>query len=415
MALVFTRIPKRGDICIGRLSDNKILYVKESSVTAASDIDATLYEVNGVVVDVKDYNGVKRALIVALNNSSLKWAERYVFNLTGYVLDEAAHTSTFKVCDSSAWGTYNSYSFTYSATDIDGLVAQLNAWFGETDPFDAQDWWAENVDGVVKVHFNFTDYRQTSNSGTDGFTLTGALLPDIKDNASIRRKNGYVGGEGAISNMAKAIQYFSADNSNTAYNPASDVTSIKRNYPVCLPAYLGTSQHQSDHCALLRQYYGGGENGWLKFLEGCLPVMPSDWGTIGRSNGKEMTQIMAAATYNSRTKADAHLCPAANYCNQKATTTIPQGEWWLPTTAEVARIMDGIKYSSNGSNRNLDILNSVLYRLGGNAISNGSYVWSCCRYGYRSAWLSVGNSGYFYYSYVCYACLAIPVSLQICA
>lgn len=415
MALAFTRIPKRGDICIGRLADNKILYVKESSVTAASDIDSTLYEVNGVVVDVKDYNGVKKALIVALNNSSLKWAERYVFNLTGYVLDGATHTSTFKVDDASAWGTYNSYSFEYAATDIDDFVAQLNAWFGVTAPFDTQGWWAENIDGTVRLNFNFTDYRQTSNSGADGFTLTGALLPDIKDNASIRRKNGYVGGEGAISNMAKAIQYFRADNSNTAYNPATNVTSIKRNYPVCLPAYLGTSQHQSDHCALLRQYYGEGEDGWLKFLESCLPVMPSDWGTMGRSNGKEMTRIMAAATYNSRTNTDAHLCPAANYCNQKATTTIPQGEWWLPTTAEVARIMDGIKYSSNGSNRNLDILNSVLYRLGGNAISNGSDVWSCCRSSYRGAWYSYGRYGCFGYGLVYGPYLAIPVSLQICA
>lgn len=414
MALSFTRIPKRGDICIGRLADNKILYVKESSVTAASDIDATLYEVNGVVVDVKDYNGVKKALIVALNNSSLKWAERYVFNLTGYVLDGATHTSTFKVCDSSAWGTYNSHSFTYSATDIDGLVAQLNAWFGETAPFDAQDWWAENVDEVVKVHFNFADHRQTSNSGADGFTLTGALLPDIKDNASIRRKNGYVGGEGAISNMAKAIQYFHADNSNTTYNPASDVTSIKRNYPVCLPAYLGTSQHQSDHCALLRQYYGAGEDGWLKFLEGCLPVMPIDWGAMGRSNGKEMTQIMAAATYNSRTKADAHICPAANYCNQKATTTIPQGEWWLPTTAEMARILDGIKYNSNGSSRNLDIINSALYRLGGNAINNSTSAWTCCRSGSRNVWIYHGGIGILsdYRSNDVFC--VIPVSLQIC-
>jgi hypothetical protein len=77
--------------------------------------------------------------------------------------------------------------------------------------------------------------------------------------------------------------------------------------------------------------------------------------------------------------------------------------------------MDGIKYGSNGSNRNLDILNSVLYRLDGNAISNGSYVWSCCRNIYRLAWYSNGSYGFFGSSVVYGTYLAIPVSLQICA
>ena len=96
---------------------------------------------------------------------------------------------------------------------------------------------------------------------------------------------GGTGGEGAISSWPIALAYFRADNSSTTYNPSSDVTDIKRGYPICLPGYLGTSTYQSDHCAALRAVYGEGEAGWLKFMESCLPVVPSDFGNMGMDFG----------------------------------------------------------------------------------------------------------------------------------
>lgn len=408
--MIFTNIPRRGDICLGRLSDSKVLFARLDSITALSDIPASTYEINGVVADVRD----GEALIVYKNNTSKKWSERYYFKLTGYTLDGAEHSGTFSIRQASdSWGTSHDYTFTYTASTLDDFVSQLNTWFAATAPFDTQDWYAEAGDDYVNLNFQYTDYRQANNNtGKDGFTMTANLLPEYALLANIRRKNGFTGGGGVISNMYRALTYFRNDSSNTTYNPNTDVTNVKRDYPICLPGYLGTSQYQSDHCAFLRSVYGTGEAGWKKFMESCLPVVPTDWGNMGMRDGLTRTAYLAAQTYNSRTVTGGVLCPAAKYCYDTTTTTLPSGNWHQPTTDEVYRVLDGIKYNSEGNDRNLDILNKALNLIGGSAISNGSSVWSCLRLSALFSWYASGGVGFFGSSGGMYSTyLAVPVSL----
>lgn len=409
MNMIFTNIPRRGDICLGRLSDNKVLFARLDSITALSDISSSTYEINGVVADVRD----GEALVVYKQNTSKKWAERYYFKLTGYTLDGAEHSGVISVRQASdSWAANHDYTFTYSASTLTDFVSQLNTWFASTAPFDTQDWYAEEGDGFVNMNFQFTDYRQVgNNTGKSGFTMTANLLPEYAFLANIRRKNGFTGGEGAISNMYRALTYFRNDNSSTTYNPNADVTNVKRSYPICLPAYLGTSQYQSDHCASLRSVYGAGEAGWKKFMESCLPVVPTDWGNMGMRDGLARTSYLAAQTYNSRTVTGGVLCPAAKYCYDTATATLPLGNWHLPTTDEVYRVLDGIKYNSEGNDRDLDILNKALNLIGGTAISNGSYVWSCLRGSAYGAWYAYGFTGFFSNYSMYGSSLSVPVSL----
>ena len=163
--------------------------------------------------------------------------------------------------------------------------------------------------------------------------------------------------------------------------------------------------------AFLRSVYGEGEAGWKKFMESCLPVIPTDWGNMGMRDGLPRTAYLAAQAYNSRTVTGGVLCPAAKYCYDTATTTLPQGNWHLPTTDEIYSILDGVKYNSEGSDRNLDILNKALNLIGGSAISNGSYVWSCLRGSAVTAWNAHGYYGFFNHYYMYNANLAVPVSL----
>ena len=179
---------------------------------------------------------------------------------------------------------------------------------------------------------------------------------------------------------------------------------------ICLPGYLGTSQYQSDHCAFLRSIYGEGEAGWLKFMQSCLPVLPSDWGNMGMRDGKARTQLLASKFYTSHTKTDpTPLCPAAYYAANIETATLPKGTFSLGTTEEVFEILDGIKYGTNGS-RDADKVNALQNHMGKSAISNGSYLWSCLRLGAGLAWIASGGNGFFYSSLMYSALVVVPVA-----
>jgi hypothetical protein len=422
--LRFTRVPERGDICLGNLTTKQVLFAKADSVEALADIDQSKYEINGVVA-ARDGNDV---LIVFKENASKTWAERYQFSLS---VTEGTTAGKLAVNDASNWAAYTVYTipiteFENTAEGKATLVSELNAFFQDTDNpvFQTQDWVAELAeDGTVNINFAYTDYRQASvtykpsdtavNRGSDGFTIAANAMPDIPFLANVLRKNGYAGADGAISSMTKALAYFRSDLNNATYNPTSNVASIKRNYPICLPGYLGTSQYSGgDRCALLRSVYGDGEQGWLKFMKSCLPVYPTEWGLMGWGDdiASELTKALAAKRYSSQKKTNEPMCKAACYCDDKATLSLPKGKWHLPSLEQIAQILDGVQYNVV-NNRNADVLNKSLNKINGSAVSCSSLLWSAFRVSANLAWFANGNVGFFnggnfYVSYV-----AVPVSL----
>ena len=145
-------------------------------------------------------------------------------------------------------------------------------------------------------------------------------------------------------------------------------------------------------------------------MASCRPVRYTDFGNMGMTDGLERTKLLASKTYSSLTKSESPLCQAASYCYNTETVCIPKGNWFLGTTRDIDELLDGIHYGTNGS-RTADPLNATLYKLGGSAISNGSYVWSCLRYSSSYAWLAVGGGGFFYDGHMYYSHLAVPLSL----
>jgi len=412
MAIKLTNLPKRGDAVLGILATNKIVFATHESMMS-NTLDTSVYEYIGVVLR----RSGKKVLYAYKENASKKWSDRYAFKLTGYTLDGTSRTGTLNVRTASDWGAAVAYTISYNASTLSDFVSQLNTAFQDNTNYPAlktQDWYAElDSSNNVVLHFAFSDYRQASNTGSAGFALTANLLPNCTAIANMRRNNGATGGEGAISSMERAIAYFYSDLNSSTYNPTSNVTSIARTYPICKPGYLGTSQYSggADRCADLRAVFGEGEAGWLKFMESCLPILPTDWGNMGMRNGKERTAHLASQTYVSNTQVTPKaLCPAADYCANISTSVLPKGTFWLPTTEEVAYLLKGIKYGTI-NDRNADIVNALQNKMGGSAISNGSYFWSCLRSNTNNAWYAHGSYGFFYGGVMCYANVCVPVSL----
>ena len=404
---IFTKIPKRGDIVVKDLTTKTPQYIVQETFVKA-DLNTNVYEIVGVVY----WTNGKEVGVVYKENASNAYCNRGWWYLTGYTLDGTSRTGIISIrVAADSYAANVDKTIAYTASDIEGMVAELNKAFLADAQFVEQDWYADVVDGKVRVHCDVKAYQQfSSNTGKGGFSL-GTCMPEITYKADMRRKHGGKGGEGAISSWHRALAYFRNDTTTTNYNPNADVTSIKRSYPICLPGYLGTSKNQSDHCAFLRSVYGEGEEGWIRFMRSCLPVVPTDYGNMGMHNGKERTQTLASFEFTSNKVAvPTPMCKAASYCAGKQSQTVEKGEFWLPTMEELSRIIKDVEYGTNSS-RNADVLNKGLNLIGGNAVSNGSNWWSCLRCYTNGAWCSIGNGGFFngnnmYNSYGC-----VPVSL----
>ena len=406
---VFTQLPKRGDIVVKDLKTKTPQYIIQDTFVK-EELNTSVYEIVGVVY----WTNGKKVGVVYKENASHPYCNRVWWYLSGYTLDGAQHTGVISALfASNSWAANLDKTITYNASDMEGLVAALNAAFLADDDFLSQDWYADIFDGKVRVHCNHIDYRQcASNSAKSGFYLTGSC-PEIIAKADIRRKHGGKLGGGAISSWHRALAYYRNDNGKDSNKGGrtSEQTSIKQGYPINLPTWLGTStKNPGDFCAPLRAIYGEGEEGWLRFMKSCLPVVPTDSGNTGVHNGKERTAKLASFEFTSSKVAEpTPMCKAAVYCFNKQSQTVEKGEFWLPTTEELARILDGVEYGTK-SDRNADALNKGLNLIGGAPVSNGSLWWSCLRFDTYVALISNGYNGLFSYGQMHYRYGCAPVS-----
>lgn len=406
-------IPKRGDYCIKKIEDKSVHYIDIDSISSISDIDNG-YELVGIVCGF--ING--EALVVRNpEKHNDTWCDILQYVLTGYTLDGTDQSGVLSIRDNSTATENTDYTIPYNATTKEDLAAQLNVFFANNDAFKTQGFYASIADDKVIIHYlSIFIYQSLYIAGKNGFTLTLNTMPEIKKSNNFRRKNGEQFGEGVIGNMEQALAYFRNDSSSSKYNPTNIVTSVKLTYPICLPAYLGTSSYRDgDKCSFLRSVYGEGEEGWKKFIKSFLPVYPTDYGVIN-TTGKELTKVLASKRYNDLDKINEPMCKAAYYCHSMTSATIDEGEFWLPGVQELSIILDGIKYDTV-SDGNADIINKALNKVGWTSIRNSSNCWSVLSEDYLFAWFYFGESGYFGYGYFDYMneCLAVslyPLTLK---
>ena len=358
-------------------------------------------EVIGVVVigvDHQDFRG--EVAVMSKTFTSAPMLERLFVRLSGYTLDGTDRTGTLSVWEASDnWAAAHDYAVGYNADSAEALASQLNAYFKANEPFAAQDWVAEaDGDGNITLHYAFTRNSQTMNGAKDGFAVAWAVAPRWASTTDILRRNGKRSGEGVIANWAKALAYFRGDNSNKTYNPASDVTTIKISYPICLPGYLGTSKYQSDHCSYLRGVYGEGKEGWQKFMERLLPVRPSEYGIFNASRygtAKRNTYYLAGIKFAGQDGTEKYASPAARVAADLGYDheLLKQGEWVLPDIDLLLSLVGQLKYPTT-NDRDADPVNSALKAIGAPVLRNDFSVWSCSRYISTLGWITGGGSGY---------------------
>ena len=380
-----------------------------------------LPEVGGVIgvvvigVDHQDFRGV--VAVMSKTFAAAPMLERWFVRLSGYTLDGTDRTGTLSVWEASdSWAAAHDYAVGYNADSAQALASQLNAYFKANEPFMAQDWVAEaDGDGNVTLHYAYINYRQTSNAAKDGFALAQATAPGWADTTKMLRRNGRRIGEGTITNWPRTLAYFRGDNSSKTYNPASDVTTKKISYPICLPGYLGTSEYQSDHCSYLRGVYGEGEEGWLKFMESFLPVRPSEYGIFDASRygaAKRNTYYLAGIKYAGQDGVEKYASPAARLAANLGYDheLLKQGEWVLPDIDLLFGLVGQLKYPTT-NDRDADPVNSALKAIGAPALGNSSSVWSCSRCFPYLGWFAYGSNGCAYGGFLNGRDVAAPLVL----
>lgn len=396
--IVFTNIPKRGDIVVGHLASGEVRYIPQK-VFVYDEIDQSKYEIIGVVAARRG----DRALIVYKTNTSKSWCNTWTVKLTGYTLDGTDRTGTLSLSLTNNSSTRTNVDFPYNATTVEDFVSQLNATFTSLDA----DKWRHRAyveDGVVYVAYDYKFWQQ-SISGSNGFSVSTYTMPDIPHNANIYRANGNNGANGTVSSWDRFVYYYRTKSASLT----SDVTTINRSEAVSLQDYLGNSSDGKDHCAFLRQTFGEGEEGWMAQLRSFMPVKPCDYGDMAK--GVDFAYKVRDALKDRLNDKGEILCPIFNWVSTVSTQCIPSSEWYIPTVRDLSDILLEVSYGTNPS-RTSDVLNAGLSLIKASAISNSSYWWSCCRYGANHAWFSSGSYGFFGGNGLCHGFGALAVSLQ---
>lgn len=385
---------------IAYLDDKKAIHFVATSTFNKTTFPAS-YEIFGVVVIGVDHDAF-RGDVTVMNKEfkRLVMLERAYLSLTGFTLDGAEHTGTISIREESdSWASNHDYIITYNADNVASFVAQLNEVFRAKDAFKTQDWVATaDTEGTVTLNYkNIIWSQMTNNTAKDGFTVRDAVgLSYGKGNCL--KINGNRDINGAISNMSKFINVFKKDISDVNYNPSTDVKSVKLNYPICLPGYLGTSKYQSDHCAYLRSVYGEAEEGWLKFLHSFQFVLPSEYGLLNRKENSEIhnTYNLANLKYTGQTGEENCASPAANYVANVSYDhdLLAKGKWFIGDIQRIFNLVFPLKYPET-DDRNADKTNAALYAIGASPLNNSDYYASCLRFFLPGIIAADGAYGFF--------------------
>ena len=395
---VLTTQPAVGDIVCYDES-RKIRFIVCDTFHAGTFPSA--WETVGVVVIRKG----NQVTICSKNNEAKKFMEVYPYVVSGYTLDGSEHTVQLRLHGKPTTSTY--YEFKYTANTDSEFVQQLKQFLqtnGETD------WSAYLMDGKVYLQYdNYTDLEYLTANVTQSIGLTLIARPGEVHPLTPNFTLSYGGVSYGIWNSCRVKQVKVDDTQSATSNPATDVTSIPT-YPVCWPAFAGTSEYQEDHCLWLRQQYCADPahptiEEWEKYIDSLLPVLPCMTGGMkpafrdGKSFSEKLGSIEYQATDGSRKK----LFTGVVYCSE-----FMDGQGYLPTPAEFIAAFGNITYGLTGVTRDkADPINRSLYAIGGTGISCAKGAWLGAMSGFHGN-IVTGGSGNFDNQAYCASMTCIP-------
>ena len=326
-----------------------------------------------------------RVTVCSKHNESHKFMEVYPYIVSGHILDGAEHTAQIRLHNKPTSSTY--YDFTYSATTDEEFVSQLQQFLtdsGETD------WSAYLMSGQVILQYNnFTSAENSNYTKAAGLILTAKLVLDYPEAVPSWYLKYGIRGTG-IWHVARAKEYFLKDNNKTAYNPESDVRSLPT-YPVCWPAFAGTSQYQEDHCLWLRQQYCKDPDDpepaeWETYIEDLTHIIPYSIGghSAEDRDGKELSDIVKDIKYLAVDGVERPLYSDISYCSD-----FMDGAGYMPSMSEYIQAFGSVTYGLSGVTRDrADAINRSLYVIGGAGISCDTRMAVSGRTEYNSVWMA---------------------------
>ena len=371
--------PKVGDIvCYDE--DRKIKFIALDTFQAGTFPAA--WETVGVVV-LRKGNQVK---IVSKTSESKKWMDVYQYIVSGYTLDGIEHTATLKLHGS------DTLDFKYTATTDAEFLEDLQS-FLVNNGF--TDWSAYIMDGQVILQYdNYTsaEYYGSSVTYATGFTLsTKTILDNPNMVSSFWRKCGNRGN--GIWHTERVKEIYVRDQTSIAFNPTSDLSSVPP-YPVCYPAFCGTSAYQDDHCLWLRQKYCKDSSHptleeWRAYIDDLEHIIPYMLGgnSPERADGKTVCDMLKDKTYRASDGTFRKLYVAVDYC-----TGFLDGQGYLPSMTELIECFGNVTYGLSGVDRDKsDQINRSLYAIGGSAIPCSDSFWTSGLSNFNLAWIVYAN------------------------
>lgn len=377
---IITRVPKVGDILF--LDENN-----KKGFIALDTFDAATFDGRYTLVGVVALRQGNTVTVVHKNNASKKWCEIFQWKVTGWLLDGEAHTTTI--------GFYSSQQapanpeFTYTASTMEEVAAQLNAWF---DTYFTE----SNLRYHAVVCDEATLYVQneTYNSwyhyilNMSGLTVNYSVGTKLESNSNTYAYNG-IGSVYKGINWARYYQVIH-DATSSTFNPTTPITSLGT-YPISYACYSG------EIGAYARNIYGEGEEGYKKYLQDYMIDFPAQRGILAPEfrNGHKNTYTLYSDKYLAYDGTEKTMYPAFEYCaeTEYQSDGLGKGDWYLPSMYEVIKVWRTLTYGTGPSRENSDPINRSLHAIGGDALSCASFFWSSCRYDVGYAW-SFGSSGF---------------------
>ena len=351
-----------------------------------------------------------RVWIVSKETAAQKFMDVYPYVVSGYELDGTEHTATLKLHGS------DTLDFKYTASNAGEFLTALKS-FLTTNSF--TDWSAYIKDGEVYLQYdNYTsaEYLSASITQATGITLKAKCEIDMPQVPSARRKCGNNGN--FVWNAARAKQYFKSDLTNIAYNPSSDLSSIP-SYPICYPAFCGTSQYRDgDHCLYLRERYCKDPDNptlaeWEAYIDDITPASTAMIGSFApKWRGRDVFDSIKDITYTATDGTQKPLYPGANYCSK-----FFDGKGYMPTQYEFYEMIKDLTLGLTGvTNQTADAVNRSLYAVGGNTITTSESYWICARSdsgsGHVAYYVGFAGSNNFYLSRRCISALLLDMQIE---
>ena len=327
----------------------------------------------------------------------MKQAEVFCWKVTGSAMtDGVQHTGALSIGGTGGI----TENFTWETSTIEDFAAALNT-FLQTNHPNNQPYSCyvdtEDNNTVIIQQNNYNDgYRAVSLAGV---TVRAYNMAEVAASSNLRSYNG-LSGDFRGSNLNRLITVLeSTDVDDSNFNPPSVISSVPQG-PVCLPAYLGTSQYRDgDKCAWLRAKYGEGVEGWKNYLADTMACEDQGWGPMqaDRRDGKAETYKLVGKTFlNSNNERQAQY-PAAEYVAaiDEGVDYFRAGDWFEGSAFQMGKIIRKLEYGNKDTTRSSDRINRGLEAIGGNSISTAGNWWCVSRYS-PGGWWYLSNGGVFY-------------------